>query len=121
MSRKLMLALSGVAALAIVGTLTMPASATVYNNNTDKNHLVTVGKVTMPAHMVPMRETVHMLSAGRTSSSGRFVENGKTRVWVSSTETSESKSSRVTDTSESETTQKGRFVQQGKAIVWVSE
>jgi hypothetical protein len=119
MSRKLMLALSGVSALAIFGAVTMPASATVYH--TDPQQLVTVGKVTLPASMAPVRETVHMRSAGRVTSSGRFVENGKTRVWVPEAQAAETTPSRVTDTSESTTTQKGRFIHQGKAIVWVSE
>lgn len=119
MSRKLTLALSGMAA--VVGMLATPASATVYNDHPEKSYLVTVGKVTVPVHMVPARETVHMRSAGRASSSGRFVDRGKSRVWVPHTEAEEARPSRVTDTSETKTPPRGRFIQQGKATIWVSE
>lgn len=79
------------------------------------NYPVTVGKVTMPASKVPIRETVHSASDRVSISMGRFVRQGKAVFWT--TDPAEKQPTEATSKTES----KGRFVQRGKAIIWVNE
>jgi hypothetical protein len=86
------------------------------NTERNKNYPVTVGKVTLPASKMPVRETVHEASpVTRASTAGRFTRQGKAVRWT----TGDAEERPVEQAPARATESKGYFVQQGKAIIWV--
>jgi hypothetical protein len=104
----LMIAVAGAAVLAMT-------SSPAFSRESD--HLVWHGKAHLPVSKVPARETVVEPSVKVIPSSGRYVRQGKSQVWVPTDRTMET--SEPSSSSQTRETSKGRFVQRGKAQVWV--
>jgi hypothetical protein len=108
----LTIALAGAAVFAVT-------AAPAFSRDKDSDRLVWHGKVHLPASKVPARETVLEPSAKVIPSSGRFVREGKTQVWIPNERATETSEPSASSGSRDTTTSKGRFVQRGKAQVWV--
>ncbi|GAB4469562.1 MAG: hypothetical protein OHK0029_42230 [Armatimonadaceae bacterium] len=91
---------------------------------TGQDYPVTVGKQTIRASQVPVRETVRQPSRPQMESSGRFVQRGKATIWIPNRELRDIETDRSTVRELSEAPASvlrsdGQFIRIGKAIIWL--